>query len=95
MTHHLKTWPSFFVDVQRGIKTFEVRKDDREFSVGDILILQEFDPMSKKYTGFELSRSIIYKLNGGYFGIEAGYCILGIKPLNRRSVGEYEHKKHP
>ena len=79
--HYLKTRSPYFSEVERGIKTFEVRRDDRGFSVGDILVLQEFDIVNKRYTGNMLSRSIVYKLEGDQFGIEAGYCVLGLGPL--------------
>ena len=41
MIHDLKILPEYFVEVVRGNKTFEVRKDDRPFNVGDELILYE------------------------------------------------------
>jgi hypothetical protein len=42
--HELKTWPKYFKAVQKGEKTFELRKNDRDFKKGDILILREFVP---------------------------------------------------
>lgn len=42
--HELKTWPQYFHAIKEGIKTFEVRKADRDFNVGDILLLREFIP---------------------------------------------------
>lgn len=50
--HELKILPEYFVVVANGTKTFEVRKDDRLFEVGDILCLREFD--GQKYTGREV-----------------------------------------
>jgi len=44
MVHDLKTWPLYFAAVSSGKKTFEIRKNDRDFKVGDILILKEFIP---------------------------------------------------
>ena len=45
--HELKTWPSPFQAVRRGEKTHEVRGSrDRNFSVGDLLLLREFVPCS-------------------------------------------------
>ena len=43
-THYLKTWPKFFEDVWSGVKRFEYRKNDRNFQVGDMLALEEYDP---------------------------------------------------
>ena len=79
MIHELKTWPEFFEDVWKGEKLFEVRKDDRLFDVGDTLELLEYDPYEKTFSGRKIFATITYKLNGGKFGIEIGFCILGFK----------------
>jgi len=42
MIHELKTWPEYFEEILTGKKTFEVRKNDRDYKVGDTLILKEF-----------------------------------------------------
>jgi len=90
--HCLKTWSPFFLAVHRGIKTFKVRRDDRGFSVGDVLILQEFDSVNKRYTGNTLYRLVVYKLDGDQFGIEAGYCVLGLGPLPPDTKVECEQR---
>jgi hypothetical protein len=77
--HNLKTWQPYFSEVIRNIKRFDVRKDDRNFKVGDILILEEYDQESQKLTGMICKAVVIYKLPGGNFGIEKGYCVLGIR----------------
>lgn len=81
MTHFLKTWPQFFNDVRFGRKTFEVRKQDRDFQVGDLLVLQEWDNKKKEYTKETESCEVVYLLEGGQFGIEEGFCVLGIKVI--------------
>lgn len=77
-THELKTWPSYFNAVMNGIKQFEVRKADRPFKIGDVLLLREYDPNEEKYTGAVVTRQINYILPGGQFGIEEGYVVLGL-----------------
>ena len=43
--HELKTWPQFFDSIVDGTKTFELRKDDRGFEVGDAVLLRECDTL--------------------------------------------------
>jgi hypothetical protein len=40
--HELKCWPEFFGPALTGEKMYELRKNDRDFKVGDIIILHEF-----------------------------------------------------
>ena len=49
--HYLKIWPVFFDRVVSGEKTFEIRRNDRDFSAGDMLCLQEWDVEDQKLTG--------------------------------------------
>lgn len=77
--HHLKVWPKYYQDVYDGFKTFEVRKDDRGFNTGDGLHFQEWDNETGEYTGRESYAFVVYKLPGGAFGIEEGFCVLGIR----------------
>lgn len=81
MTHALKTWPQYFKDIQEGRKTFELRKDDRGYNVGDILVLQEFDVDGEAplLTGNECTRKVNYILRDAkQFGLMDGYCIMGL-----------------
>lgn len=81
MVHDLKILPEYFVEVVRGNKTFEVRKDDRPFNVGDELILYEVN--CGRYTGRNIKVIITYILRNPDYCKE-GYCILGIKqPVKR------------
>lgn len=84
--HELKTWQEYYVYIERQLKNFEVRKNDRNFSVGDVLHLRETDSFSGKYTGNECLREIIYILDTkGKFGIEDGTVVLGLKFLSNYS----------
>ena len=46
-THMLKCWPEYFKQVKAGTKTFGIRENDRDYQVGDVLYLQEFEPCDK------------------------------------------------
>ena len=83
MEHELKCWPEYFQAVQSGEKTFEVRRFDRPFAVGDILLLREWDPKSGDYTGREIRCRISYLLDLTYLPgedhpIYGGYVVLGL-----------------
>lgn len=54
MMHELKSWPKYFGAVVDGTKTFDIRKNDREFQVGDTLLLREWDPETQLYSGREV-----------------------------------------
>ncbi|MCI8458260.1 MAG: DUF3850 domain-containing protein [Clostridia bacterium] len=75
----LKILPEYFEAVKSGKKPFELRKNDRDYCVGDILILREFD--GSKKTGRSVTVGITYILQNCGFGLADGYAILGIKPL--------------
>jgi len=49
--HDLKIWPEFFDDVDTGRKSFELRRNDRNYQVGEILKLREWAPQNKEYSG--------------------------------------------
>lgn len=78
-THYIKCEERFFKEVETGQKTFEVRKNDRDYREGDDIVLREYDKELRELTGRELRVNIIYFLDN-YPGIEPGYCILGIEP---------------
>lgn len=55
-----KIWPEYFDDVNSGKKNYEFRLNDFEISEGDTLILEEWDPKTKKYTGRKIERKVSY-----------------------------------
>lgn len=90
MIHKLKILPQYFETVKEGAKTFEIRKDDRDYKVGDTLILKEYRPLlniENRFSGEEIKKEISYVLKDcSDYGLEDGYCILGLKePL--RTIG--------
>jgi hypothetical protein len=80
-THELKTWPVFYKDIINGTKTFEVRTNDRDFQVGDILLLREYDPDAESYTGEKTERKISYILGDNPFFQLNKLVIMGLQPI--------------
>lgn len=77
-THRLKTWPEFFGAVSLGKKPFEVRANDRDFKVGDALVLEEYCPEAQQHTGRRAYRHVGYILDDPRFCKE-GTVILGFE----------------
>lgn len=59
-THDLKILPEYFEPVLQGTKTFEIRCNDRNFQVGDLINLHEFSEATNTYTGRIIHRKISY-----------------------------------
>lgn len=94
VTHDLKTLPVYFDAVERGEKTFEIRRDDRGFQKGDTVRLFRLDTSGhttivnrrNPLAGLpSLSRRISWILTGGQFGLEPGYVILALGPADEAS----------
>ena len=76
IVHELKILPKYYDYVISNVKNFELRKDDRDFQVGDFILLKEYD--NGTYTGRETGFRIEYILrNCSEYGLMDGYCILG------------------
>lgn len=56
--HILKTWPKYYRELVTERKHTEFRLHDRNFQVGDTLILREYDPDTKTYSGRFMLRRI-------------------------------------
>ncbi len=62
MRIHKKTWPKLFQDILDSKKTFDVRLADFNCKKGDTLVLKEWDPNKKEYTGREVEKRVEYIL---------------------------------
>ena len=78
MIHQLKIAPCYFKEVATGIKTFELRKNDRNFKAGDKLVLQEYNGILRENTLREIECDVPYIFYGGGLGLDKDYCILSI-----------------
>ena len=82
MHHVLKTWPEAWDAIRQGLKKYEIRKNDRDYKVGDSLYLREYDPKTEGFSGRALCVEITYMTPGGSWGIPAGLCVLSIKNIH-------------
>lgn len=73
--HDLKTLPEYFEAVDSGAKPFEVRFNDRDFKVGDLLCLREY--VDGEHTGRALYREVTYVLSNPDYCKE-GFVVLGL-----------------
>lgn len=58
-THELKILPQYFRDVRAGRKTAEIRFDDRDYMIGDRLVLKEWKPRKKVFTHHEIPVKVV------------------------------------
>lgn len=78
--HTLKTWPPFWEAVASGVKTVEIRLDDRGFSVGDVLVLREWDVLLRDFTGRSCERLVTHVLCGERWGLREKFVALSLAP---------------
>ena len=102
-THELKTWPEPFEAVWRGLKTYEIRKDDRGFVVGDLLLLREWQPEREwttdghrlmpeagydGYTGRVVLATVSYVTRGPAWDVPLGMIVMALD--NGRACYDYK-----
>lgn len=90
-THELKCHPHFFAAIAAGKKTFEIRRNDRDYRIGDMLNLREYDP-TFGHTGRRLSGlEVVYMMMAEDFpAILPGFVIMGL-----RGVPSMEDDREP
>lgn len=86
--YNVKSWESFFQAFKRGEKKHDMRDlKDRNYKVGDILNLQEYDPFTGMYTGDSMRMKITYITSRdtpcafSSAALDRDYCILSLEPI--------------
>jgi len=82
-THDLKIVKPYFGLMQEGVKDFEIRFDDKDFLVDDILNFQEYK--YAKLTGECVQKRIKYILRR-FKGLQTGYVVLGLENIGISSI---------
>jgi len=81
--HTLKILEAYVQRIIHRQKTFEVRKNDRDFQVGDTIQFRIINELGEEVeVHYQMPLYLInYVLPGGQFGIVSGYCVMSIQPL--------------
>lgn len=74
-THYLKTIQPYFEEVRKGNKQFEVRRNDRNFNVGDLVVLQEF--IDGTLTGNTIDCGAITYVLKDFPALQDGFVVFG------------------
>ncbi len=84
--HDLKSWVGLFQPILDGVKTHDLRVMDRDFEVGDLCRLREYEPVTKEYTGRSVLVRITYITSAKHghcafspFALHPGMGILSIE----------------
>ena len=83
-THNIKLSYLFADAVYEGLKTFEIRENDRGYQTGDRIIFTVVDRsgITMAHPVSQTAYKITYLLHG--WGLKEGYCVFGIKPWAER-----------
>ena len=93
--HELKILHKYLIDVSLGIKTFELRKNDRDYQVGDLIHFIDIrednitpnNGLVEPYIDENTLYRITYVLKDvEKYGLDKDYCILAIKKLDIKEM---------
>ncbi|KQT89319.1 hypothetical protein ASG49_16185 [Marmoricola sp. Leaf446] len=87
--HEVKSWSEFFRPIAAGERSHELRRNDRDYQVGDFLILREYDPKLGHYTG-SVCEALVTSMTSrerpcavSDEGLHPDFCILSIRVTAR------------
>jgi hypothetical protein len=76
--HVLKTWPEMYAAVSDGLKTVEIRRDDRGYRVGDLLLLRCYDPVTATFSGARCVRKVTHIVRSDMWGLRSGFVAMSL-----------------
>lgn len=79
--HFLKCHTEFFTRVIIGVKTLELRLDDRGYEVGDFLVQQDYEPDTLTYSGW-FCINLVTDIVRGLNALVPGYVAMSVKLLH-------------
>jgi hypothetical protein len=76
--HELKLDPEQMTEVMSGAKTHEVRRFDRDFKLGDTLLLREYSRPGNRYTGVAAFMEVTNVTQPGTYGLPSGIGVMSV-----------------
>ncbi len=89
-THYIKILPEYFEKVIKGNKKAELRRNDRDYKIGDKVILKEYSEGS--YTG-RYAKVKITHLIESFEGLDPDFVVFSFELKLKDSVKEYKRRK--
>lgn len=84
--HDVKSWTYLFDALESGKKHHDIRVMDRDYKVGDLMLMRRYDYGKRKYTGAETIRQISYITSAKHeacafspFALNPEYAILSLE----------------
>ena len=94
-THKLKCWPEIFEAFVECKKTFDIRFNDRDYQVGDIIKMREWNPDNKEHSGRGLDFKIVYITRGLFDQLKANMIVIQLEPIEGNvSLGFLPQNNH-
>ena len=79
--HKLKSSPFFFGLMEVGIRTFDVRLNERKFSAGDVVDFHEYNLEEERFTGRTKVFRIKYVEANLTGGLKDGHVVIGLEKI--------------
>jgi len=86
--HQLKSWGEFFDAIKRGDKLHDLRRNDRDYRVGDYIFLERYDQFKGEYTGEYWFVRVSYITSNrvpcafSSSALHRNYSLLSLQPVN-------------
>jgi Domain of unknown function (DUF3850) len=83
--HQVKSWSHLFDAIVSGAKAYDLRKNDRNYQIGDELVLARYDNIAGRFTGDVCKRTVSYITSSttpcavSSAVLPNEYCILGFE----------------
>jgi hypothetical protein len=80
-----------FKQTREGLKPYEVRVNDRDYQVGDVLDLWEWCPLQGLPTGWHCA-VVVTAITQGRFGLPGDVCVMGFDPEAAKRCGGFDRQ---